>query len=302
MRIAVTGATGAVGHWIAADLLAAGHAVVALGRRPSRHRTAEQRAFDLGGPAPDLSDCAVLVHAAFAHLPGRYRGGEGGDPDGFLRLNRDGTLRLFAAARAAGVGRVLFLSSRAVYGDRPAGTRLTEDLPPEPDTLYGRMKLAVEDALAALTGPRFAAASLRATGVFGPPLPGLPHKWQPLLDAFARGEPLAPRAATEVHAGDLAAAVRLLATVPAAALAPGVFNVSAFVLDRRDLLARHAALTGAAGPLPGRADAAAACVMDCTRLRALGWRPGGAERVDGVLHALSGAAADDGQDSGDARG
>lgn len=287
MRIAVTGATGAVGHWIAAGLLDAGHAVTALGRRPSRHAGAEQRGFDLGGTAPDLSGCEVLVHAAFAHLPGRYRGGEGDDPEGFLRLNRDGTLRLLAAARAAGVGRILFLSSRAVYGAWPPGTTLTEDLPPRPDTLYGRMKLEVEDALAAMAAPGLAVASLRATGVFGPPVPGLPHKWQPLLDAIARGEPVAPRAATEVHAADLAEAVRLLVEAPAAALAPAVFNVSAFVLDRRDLLARHAALTGRAVALPDRADAAAVCAMDCARLRALGWRARGPEAVDVVLRALN---------------
>jgi hypothetical protein len=41
------------------------------------------------------------------------------------------------------------------------------------------------------------------------------------------------------------------------------------VLDRRDLLARHAALTGRAVPLPDPADAAAVCAMDCARLRAI---------------------------------
>jgi hypothetical protein len=39
-------------------------------------------------------------------------------------------------------------------------------------------------------------------------------------------------------------------------------------------------------PLPDRADAAAVCAMDCTRLRALDWCTQGPEAVDDVLRAL----------------
>lgn len=288
MRVALTGATGLVGHWIAADLGAAGHEVIALGCRPSLHAAAHLP-FDLDGPAPDLSGCDALVHAAFAHVPGRYRGGEGDDPAGFVRRNRDGTLRLFEAARAACVPRVLFLSSRAVYGCHPPGTALHEALPPRPDTLYGTVKLEAEQALAALAGPGFAPLSLRATGVYGPPVPGLPHKWADLFAAFARGERPAPRCGTEVHAGDLAAAIRLLLDAPAEALAPRVFNVSDFVLDRRDLLAAWSAIAGIDGPLPDPADATEVRAMTTDRLHALGWRPRGPAALRGVLRAMADA-------------
>ncbi len=287
MKVGVTGASGTVGHWIAAGLLSAGHRVVALGRRPSRHAGAEFRPFELGGPAPELAGIGALVHAAFSHVPGRYRGGEGDDPAGFVRLNRHGTLRLFEAARAAGVGRVVFLSSRAVHGGWPPGTALHEGLRARPDTLYGEVKVAAERALAALSGPGFAGVSLRATGAYGPPVPGLAHKWRPLLDAFARGEAIAPRVGTEVHAGDLADAVRLLVGAEAGALAPGVFHCSDILLDRRDLLAEWSALTGAGGPLPERADAGQVSVMHSERLRALGWRPRGRAGVTETLRALT---------------
>jgi len=286
MRIAVTGASGQVGHWIAAGLLEAGHEVVALGRHPSRHAQAEHRPFDLGGPPPDLSRCEALVHAALSHAPGRYRGGEGDDPDGFVRLNAEGTARLFAAARSAGVGRALFLSSRAVYGAYPSGTPLHEGLPPRPDTLYGRVKLEGERALAALAAPGFSVASLRVTGVYGPPVAGLPHKWADLFAAFGRGERVAPRAGTEVHAGDLAEAVRMLLAAPAA-MAPGLFDISDFVLDRRDLLAAWADVSGVSGPLPEAADTARVSAMSAARLRALGWRPRGRPGLAPVLRALA---------------
>lgn len=281
MKVAVTGATGLVGHWIAADLLEHGHNVVTLGHTPSAHPTAAHLPYVLGD-VPALEGCDAVVHAAFHHVPGRYRGGEGDDPEGFRRRNLDGTLRLFDAARAAGLSRVVFLSTRAVYGDYPPGTRLTEDLPPRPDTLYGDVKLAAEQALAAagLTG-----VSLRATGVYGPPVPGRPHKWQNLFGAFGRGETLSPRIATEVHASDLAAAVRLALTVPQP---PPLLNVSDIVLDRRDLLRRYADLTGGHGRLPLPGDPTQVSEMDTTRLRSLGWRPGGLGALDGTLEALAG--------------
>lgn len=286
MRIGVTGATGLVGHPIAAHFLAAGDEVITLGRRPSQHPRAGFRPYDLDGPAPDLSGIDVLVHAAFAHVPGRYRGGEGDDPEGFLRRNRDGSIRLFEAARAQGLGRILFLSSRAVYGAYPPGTPLPEPLEPRPDTLYGRMKLSVEQALAGLAGNFLATASLRATGVYGPPVPGRRHKWHGLFADFARGAALPPRAGTELHAQDLAAAVRLLATTGAEGVAGGPFNASDFVLDRRDLLAGYAALSGQRGLLPVPADRAAVCVMGCDRLAALGWRPRGPAGLTEVLAAI----------------
>jgi nucleoside-diphosphate-sugar epimerase len=287
MRIAVTGATGFIGHHTVAHLLATGHDVAALGRRPSLHAAARFTPFDLDGPPPDLSGQDVLVHAALSHIPGRYRGGEGDAPDAFLRRNLAGTLRLFEAARDHGVPRILFLSSRAVYGDYPPGTPLHEVLAPRPDTLYGEVKLRAEEALARLAAPGLTVASLRATGVYGPPVPGLSHKWAPLLDDFAHSRPIAPRAATEVHADDLAEAIRLLATADPADLAPQVFNVSDFTLDLHDLLADYAALTGIDAPLPRRADPTAVSAMTTDRLRRLGWTPSGPVRLRDTLAALA---------------
>lgn len=287
MRIAVTGATGYVGHFIAGELLRAGHRVTALGRRPSRHAEAGHAPFDLDFPPPDLSGADALVHAALAHVPGRYRGGEGEDPARFVSRNRDGTRRLFEAARAAGVGRLLFLSSRAVYGAYPPGTALHEGLVPRPDTLYGEVKLAGEQALADLAGPGCAVAVIRATGVYGPPVPGLPHKWDALFAAFARGERLPPRAGTEVHADDLARAVRLLAEADADILAPRLFNVSDFALDRRALLAAFARCTGLSGPLPEAADRAGLRAMTTDRLRALGWQPRGPGALAETVRAVA---------------
>lgn len=273
MRIAVTGGTGLVGRFLVEAALAAGHDVVNLSRRPPQEGLFSAPVghvpFELGGSA-DLSGFDAVMHAAFAHLPGKYRGGEGGDAAGFRARNLDGSLRLLDAAR----GRFLFLSSRAVYGPCPRGVMPDEDHSCAPDTLYGALKLEFEGAVTAAGG-----TSLRATGVYGPPGPGQDHKWAGLFADFAAGRALAPRASTEVHGSDLAAVALLCLNA-----GPAVLNVSDFVLDRRDLLAEYARLTGREAPLPAHADAGAVSVMDTGRLQAMGWRGRG---MDGLRDTLA---------------
>lgn len=256
MRVALTGASGIVGRFAARALCRAGHQVTPLDRA---------HGWDLGRPAP-LAGHDALIHCAFAHLPGRYRGGEGEDPAGFVAANLDGTRRLFDQALAQGVGRVLFLSSRAVHDGHPPGLGLPDDLPPRPTSLYGRVKAEAEAHLATLP---LAGCALRATGVYGP---GPAHKWRQLFADYRAGRPVPPRIATEVHAADLARALLVLLTHPAP---PRSANCSDLVLDHHDLLALVRARTHSPHPLPPRSEARDLRIPDCRALRAAGWRPGG---------------------------
>ncbi|MGO4837542.1 NAD-dependent epimerase/dehydratase family protein, partial [Rhizobiaceae sp. 2RAB30] len=216
-----------------------------------------------------------FVHAAFDHVPGKYRGGEGSDPEGFWRRNHDGSVALFDAARRAGVRRTIYLSSRAAYGGDSAAGSLHEDMTCAPDTLYGKAKLATETALAKRASPDFVTATLRITGVYGPAGPGRAHKWVELFQAYLAGDPVAPRAGTEVHGEDVAAAIRLMLTSPVEAISGKVFNVSDIVVDRRDLLGIVREITGSPNALPDHANASSLGIMATDRLRGLGWRPGG---------------------------
>lgn len=270
MRIAVTGASGLVGWPVARHLGAAGHEITTYGGAPVPPFAHVPWRL---GERPDFSGQDAVVHSAFAHLDGRYRGGEGDDPEGFRGSNLGGTLKVLEAAHAARA-RVIFLSSRAVYGDYPPGTTLDETRTPRPDTLYGEVKLAAEQALAE------GDTALRITGVYGPHVPGRAHKWDDLFAAFGAGEPVAPRIATEVHADDVGQAV---ATVLRSDAAPRLLNVSDIVLDRRDLLRRYVEATGREGRLPDRGDPAGLNVMATDRLRALGWRPRGLAGVGEVI-------------------
>lgn len=293
MKVLVTGGAGTAGRFIVEALLAAGHSVAVTGRtKPDADYFSAPVDFiscDLepANASPNLfEEVGGFVHAAFHHVAGRYRGGEGDDPETFRRLNVEGSLALFDAANSAGVSRAAFLSSRAVYGVQPPGTILTEDTEPHPDTLYGEAKLEVERGIAAMASDRFLPVSLRVTGIYGPAGPGREHKWASLFADFDAGRQIVPRVGTEVHGNDLASAVRLMLEHDAKtirAAAPGlVFNVSDILLDRRDLLAEYARRTGSDRPLPDAADASAYNAMDCARLKSLGWTPNGLLHLEGT--------------------
>jgi UDP-glucose 4-epimerase len=267
MKIALSGASGLVGRWIARAAADAGHQIDPL------------PGWRLGQPV-DLAGSDALIHAAFQHLPGRYRGGEGDDPQGFIRANLDGSLKLFEAARTQGVGRVLFLSSRAVHDGHPAGMDLPDDLGPAPASLYGEVKTRAEIALAAMAGPGLRSASLRPTGIYGP---GLPQKWAGMIGEFLNGITPSPGIATEVHGADLGRAALAVLHDPGMS---GSYNVGDLVLDRRDLLAAVARLTGCATVLPPAADPAALRRPLSIRLRQLGWMPGGMEHLYKDLPAI----------------
>ena len=286
MRIAVTGATGHVGRFVVADLLARGHAVKAWAR-PASDRSGFAGAIDwiaggLDRPGSEralVAGADALVHAAFQHVAGRYRGGEGDDAAGFMAANRDGSLRLLDAAAAAGVPRVVFLSSRAVYGSRLWDRPLDEAHPARPDTLYGAYKLEIEQALAARAAGR-AWASLRSTGVFGLRRPLALSKWFEVVRASLEGEVPPSRGGTEVAGADLARAVRILLEAEPAMVARRVFNVS-------DVYVTHRAVTRLAGGVLAPRSGPPTGLMQTDRLQALGWRPQGWAGVRATVRALA---------------
>ncbi|MFD1328211.1 NAD-dependent epimerase/dehydratase family protein [Mycoplana ramosa] len=292
-RVLVSGGTGYVGRFVVEHLLAHGHDVTVGGRSPpaagfySKHVAFAPLILD-----PDLDQGDAFrnvdhfVHAAFSHLPGKYRGGEGDDPDGFRCANLDGSVRLFEEARQAGIRRCVFLSSRAVYGPYPGRVTLTEETPPQPETLYGQVKLEAERRLQSLCGPAFITTCLRVTGVYGPAGPGRQHKWQSLFNDYLAGRPVPARTGTEVHGDDVAAAVRLMLEADPSVISGWVFNVSDLLVDTRSVLAIVRDATACPHPLPPPAFLLAFNPMATERIRALGWGPGGAARLRAVVTDL----------------
>ena len=295
--IAVTGATGLVGKFVVPTLLEQGARVKALVRA-----TADRGGFDpavqwVEGDLLDptartklVAGVDAIVHLAYAHVPGRYRGGEGDDLAGWLRANLEGTLQLLIDAKRARVPQFLFLSSRAVFSETLPGRVLDETHPSSPDTHYGAYKVAVEAFLrsfAAVEGMR--TSSIRATGVYGMTWPVEQCKWWELIQAASAGKPVrSNRGGTEVHGADLAAVIVALLRNPATA--PDIVHVSDLYVTQRRIVEIVQEKIGRIGPLPDPPDRPMSNVLDCPRLSELGVKLGGESLLKATIGALVDAA------------
>lgn len=226
-RILVTGATGSVGPSVAAALMAAGHQVRTLSRRPAAvlPEGVEARQGDVTDQR-DVREAVegvdVVLHlAGLLHIAPPYA-----KPEEYEKVNVGGTRLVVEEAGRAGVRRVVLFSTIALYGPSAGGLH-TEDSLPAPDTPYGATKLAAERIVLA---PRRADGAplgtvLRLGAVYGPAVKG---NYRRLLEALSGGFYVAvgkgENRRTLVYEKDAARAAVLAAFHPAAA--GRVYNVT----------------------------------------------------------------------------
>lgn len=228
MPVLVTGATGKVGRLLVPALLARGAQVSVLTRDPERARAlsgmaaVELRAGDLTDPIslPSVLEgvCGVFHLASYSPAPG--------EPDIYevpshWPVTAGGTANLVRAAVAAGVERMVYLSSVKAMGDAVAqhGEPADEATPPAPESLYGRAKLAAERSVLAAGGAsRMHVCVVRLPMVYG--LVGEGNIVR-MITAVARGRfPPWPRIENRrvaVHADDAIRAAMLVLCDPRAA-------------------------------------------------------------------------------------
>ncbi|SEI01308.1 NAD-dependent epimerase/dehydratase family protein [Pseudomonas asplenii] len=149
--ILITGGAGFIGSNLVELLLAKGYSVRVLddlstGKRSNlalddpRVELIEGDVADATLVAQSMIGCQAVVHlAAVASVQASVD-----DPVRTHQSNFIGTLNVCEAMRQAGVKRVLFASSAAVYGNNGEGESIVEDTPKAPLTPYASDKLASE--------------------------------------------------------------------------------------------------------------------------------------------------------------
>jgi len=133
----VTGASGFLGRAVCAELLARGRPVAALVRRPGSEPPGT---VAVAGDLTDAASIGAAVRSAapdcVLHLAAEI--GTQRDSGKIYQVNVRGMRRLVDACEAAGVRRLVFVST-VVTGDA-RGALLTEDTPLPVQTPYGRSK------------------------------------------------------------------------------------------------------------------------------------------------------------------
>ena len=172
MKFLVTGGAGYVGSVVASQLVEAGHETVVLddlskghpGAVPEGARLVEGSLLDEGFLRDALAGGfdGVLHFAALSLVAESVA-----EPERYYRNNVGGTLNLLEAMREAGVPRLVFSSTAAVYGE-PEEVPIPETAPPAPTNPYGSSKLAVDGLIGHVARARgLAATSLRYFNVAG---------------------------------------------------------------------------------------------------------------------------------------
>jgi UDP-glucose 4-epimerase len=171
VKLLVTGGAGYVGSVTSRLLLDAGHEVVVLDNLVTGFR--EAVAPDATFVQGDIRDAAEVLTPqagfdAVLHFAGLIAAGESMvKPELYWHDNVVKSLALLDAVRAAGVPRLIFSSTAAVYGN-PVEVPIAESAVKAPTSTYGATKLAFDNALTSEAfAHRLAAVSLRYFNVAG---------------------------------------------------------------------------------------------------------------------------------------
>ncbi len=179
--VVILGAAGFIGRALTTRLAEAGVAVRAITRAATEFPpgVTTLAVGTLGAEtewAPILANARAVVHlASRAHAPT-------GDESWIVDETRTASA-LAAAARAAGVERLLFMSSIKAMGETSGTGSFRADAIAMPVEAYGRAKLGIEKALA--EGPSLVV--LRPPLIYGP---GVKGNFRTLLGLVSRGIPL----------------------------------------------------------------------------------------------------------------
>ncbi|RME56358.1 MAG: NAD-dependent epimerase/dehydratase family protein [Deltaproteobacteria bacterium] len=174
-RVLVTGATGFIGRHLVRRLREEGHAVTALCRREDPALRAEGVTIEIGDIlVPESVEGAARGREVLFHLAGRVSR-DPHDAEAMMRLHVEGTEQTLRAAHAAGVRRVVHMSTSGTVAVSEDPNKIATEEDPPPIGIIGRWpyyrsKLFAEERACELgtTLPGLEVVVLNPTLVLGP--------------------------------------------------------------------------------------------------------------------------------------
>lgn len=294
MNVAITGASGFLGRYLVSHLVSMGHSCRCW-YRPASHRGGfepiQNRIQWVPGELGDMKStralvegCSAVVHAALYHPAGGFRGREGNVVE-YVDRNLMGSLRLIDAARRAGVGRFIFISSCAVHEQILEDRPLDESHPTSPASHYGAYKAAVEQFVHSYgLGEGYAICSLRPTGIYGLAHPVDQSKWYSLVRSVVQGEDiLCEGGGKEVHAADVARAAGLL--LSARGIAGQVYNCYDLYVGQCEVASIARQISGSSSQINGTPSSPKHQIVT-DKLRRLGMEFGGRKLLEETIGQL----------------
>jgi UDP-glucose 4-epimerase len=237
-NVLITGAGGYVGGRLVAALAQEGTEPRALVREPARWLDIPQTVCDLCTVDADELTQACAGMDAVVHLAGEDEVVAAREPEVALGATVLASERLAGACRAAGVPRLVYVSTVHVYGERMGpGVTVHEDMRPEPRSAYAISRLASEHVIAAMAGERCQRIVFRLTNSVGAPADPSVDRWSLVANDLARQGALTGR--LQLHSSgvqwrDFVALSDVCTTIAAACapaglnravLAPGTYNL-----------------------------------------------------------------------------
>ncbi len=230
----VTGAGGYVGSGLVPALAQEGWDVRAALRERAPYLDGAQIVADLAEDS-DEARRACEGTDVVVHLAGENEVIAAQRPAAALAATVLATERIVEAAVAAGVRRLVYMSTMHVYGERIAEDAvLTEDLRPEPRALYAVARLASEHVASALSTGGMELVVLRLTNSLGAPAHPSVDRWTLVCNDLCRQGTLTERLelrSSGVQWRDFVALADVHAVVAAACrfapptLPPGTYNL-----------------------------------------------------------------------------
>lgn len=146
MKVCVIGGGGFIGQWLVRQLLAREDAVIVIGRSPRPPGLPAEveyirAAYDARNSLVEvLARVDAIVHLAYATVPSTSFS----DPIHDLIANVPPTVALFQQVAAAGIARIVLVSSGGTVYGNVASLPIPENAPTNPISPYGITKLTIE--------------------------------------------------------------------------------------------------------------------------------------------------------------